>query len=167
MIAAAAIAAATAAAPAPSLGARFAMLSHAHSNQCGMPPSALNGMAAGSRLQGSCCFPMDFRSYVNQIRGLTRYGSVAVIPKDPYDVPVSLAKRLIAYESIKLTADEQRTYNRAKPRSETKGPCCCPCWRWTAFGGQAKYLITHRHYSAKQIAQVWSLEEGCGGPSHT
>ena len=145
---------------------RFDFLRRQHSNRCGMPASALNAMAPSARLQGSCCFPMDFRSYVNQVRDLKRYAAVALIPKDPYDIPVSLGKRLIGYQSIKLTAKQQRIYNRAKPLSTTKGPCCCPCWRWTAFEGQAKYLISRRAYSAQQIAGVWSLEEGCGGPSH-
>ena len=154
-------------APGDSFRARFAVLSGAHSNRCGMPASALDAMPAGARLQGSCCFPMDYHSYANQVRDLRRYATVDVIPKDPYDIPVSLAKRLIAYQSIKLTPAQQRTYNRAKPLSKTKGPCCCPCWRWSAFGGQAKYLITRRHYPAQQIADVWSVEEGCGGPSHT
>jgi hypothetical protein len=110
---------------------------------------------------------MDYVSYVNQVRELHgRYADVDVIPKDPYDIPVSLAKRLIGYKGISLTPAQQRTYARAKPLSATKGPCCCPCWRWDAFEGQAKYLITRRHYSARQIAEVWSAEEGCGGPSH-
>ncbi len=149
------------------LADRFAVLSHAHSNRCGMPASALDSMPPGSRLQGACCFPMDYRSFVNQVHELNiRYATVDVIPKDPYDIPVSLAKRLIGYQSIKLTPAQRRSYDRAKPLSATKGPCCCPCWRWTAFGGQAKYLITRRHYSAQQIANVWSAEEGCGGPSH-
>lgn len=149
------------------LADRFAVLSHAHSNRCGMPASALDSMPPGSRLQGACCFPMDYRSYVNQVRELNRrYADVDVIPKDPYDISVSLANRLIGYQAIKLTPAQQRTYERAKPLSATKGPCCCPCWRWTAFGGQAKYLIIRRHYSARQIADVWSAEEGCGGPSH-
>ena len=147
--------------------ARFAVLSRAHSNRCGMPASALVTMAARARLQGACCFPMDYRSYVNQRCELSRrYADVDVIPKDPYDIPVSLAKRLMGYEGIKLTPEQQRTYNRAIPLSDTKGPCCCPCWRWTAFGGQAKYLITRRNYTAQQVADVWSEEEGCGGPSH-
>jgi hypothetical protein len=151
----------------PTLADRFAVLSRAHSNRCGMPASALDSMPSGSRLQGACCFPMDYRSYVNQVRELNRrYAEVAVIPKDPYDISVTLAKRLIGYQSIKLSPAQQRTYERAKPLSATKGPCCCPCWRWTAFGGQAKYLITRRQYSARQIADVWSAEEGCGGPSH-
>jgi len=146
-----------------SLFARFAVLHRAHSNRCGMPASALDAMPPGTRLQGACCFPMNFRAYAAQRRALKRYARVDVIPQDPYDVSVSLATRLIGYQSIALTPGEKRTYQRAVPISETKGPCCCPCWRWTAFGGQAKYLITRRDYSAKQIAEVWSLEEGCGG----
>jgi len=124
-------------------------------------------MPPGARLQGACCFPMNYHSYVRQVHELSRrYATVDVIPKDPYDIPVSLAKRLIGYQSIKLTPAQRRTYDQAKPLSATKGPCCCPCWRWTAFGGQANYLITRRHYTAQQIADVWSAEEGCGGPSH-
>jgi len=147
------------------LATRFAVLRHAHSNRCGMPASALDAMPARAHLQGSCCFPMNFRSYVQQRRELARqYANVDVIPNDPYDIRVSLAKRLLAYQAITLTPEQQEIYNRAAPLSATKGPCCCPCWRWTAFGGQAKYLITLRGYSAKQIADVWSLEEGCGGP---
>ncbi len=149
---------------AASLAARFAVLRHAHSNRCGMPASALDTMPPGARLQGACCFPMNYHSYVHQVHKLNRrYATVDVIPKDPYDVPVSLAKRLLGYRSIKLTPQQQRLYERAKPLSATKGPCCCPCWRWDAFEGQAKYLITRRHYSAKQIADVWTVEEGCGG----
>jgi hypothetical protein len=146
-----------------SLASRFAVLHRAHSNRCGMPASALDAMPPDARLQGACCFPMDYHAYATQRRALKRYAGVDVIPQDPYDVSVTLAKRLIGYQSIALTPEQTRTYQRAVPLSETKGPCCCPCWRWTAFGGQAKYLITRRSYSAKQIAEVWSLEEGCGG----
>jgi len=102
----------------PTLANRFVLLSHAHSNRCGMPASALASMPPGSRLQGACCFPMDYRSFVNQVHELNiRYATVDVIPKDPYDIPVSLAKRLIGYQSIKLTPAQQRTYERAKPLS--------------------------------------------------
>jgi len=149
------------------LRAGFAVLSHKHSNRCGMPASALESMPPGAHLQGSCCFPMDYQSYVNQVRELSRrYKRVDLIPKDPYDIPLRLAKLLIGYQSIELTPAQQRSYDRAKPLSETKGPCCCPCWRWDAFEGQAKFLIARRHYSARQIAAIWSAEEGCGGPSH-
>ena len=149
------------------LQARFNYLSSQHTNRCGMPASALVAMAANARLQGSCCFPMNYAAYVKQRHEISRYADVSVVPRDPYDIPVSLANRLVSYESIKLTAAEQRIYNRAKPLSTTKGPCCCRCWRWTAFGGQAKYLITRLNYTARQIADVWSVEEGCGGPSES
>jgi len=146
---------------------RFALLSERDSNQCSLAATNLDRLATHGRLQGSCCFPMDYRSYAHQVRELKRrYATVDVIPKDPYDIPVGLAKRLIGYGSIKLTPTQQRTYEGAKLLSETKGPCCCRCWRWTAFSGQAKYLIARRRFSARQIAEVWSLEEGCGGPSH-
>lgn len=148
-----------------SLRARFDYLGKQHSNRCGMPASALVAMRPGARLQGSCCFPMNYDAYVKQRHEIARYADVSVVPHDAYDVSAILAKRLISYQSIKLTSAQKRVYNRAKPLSTTKGPCCCRCWRWTAFGGQAKYLITRRHYSARQIADVWSVEEGCGGPS--
>lgn len=146
---------------------RFAALSERHSNRCGMPASALDQMRPGSRLQGACCFPMDYESYVNQVNDLRRYAAISVIPKDPYDIPVSLAKRLVGYQTTALTPAQRRTYEQATRLSETKGPCCCKCWRWTAFGGQAKYLITRRGYSAREIADVWNAEEGCGGPGHS
>lgn len=31
------------------------------------------------------------------------------------------------------------------------GPCCCRCWRWTAFSGQATFPIAHRNDSPKRI----------------
>ena len=148
-----------------SLQARFAYLRMQHSNRCGMPASALKTMAASARLQGSCCFPMNDAAYVKQRHDIRRYADVSVIPQDPYDVSVRLAKRLTSYGRIKLTPAEQLTFNRAKPLSDTKGPCCCRCWRWTAFAGQAKYLIARLKYTAPQVADVWSVEEGCGGPS--
>ena len=158
-----------ASAPAPlstaALQARFAYLRTQHTNQCGMPASALSAMAPSARLQGSCCFPMNYAAYVKQRHDIRRYADVSVVPQDPYDISAGLAQRLTSYGSINLTPTQQRVYGRAKPLSETKGPCCCPCWRWTAFAGQAKYLITRRHYTARQIANVWSVEEGCGGPS--
>jgi hypothetical protein len=108
---------------------------------------------------------MNDAAYVKQRHDIRRYAAVNVVPQDPYDTSVGLAKQLTSYGSINLTPAQQHVYNRAKPLSETKGPCCCRCWRWTAFAGQAKYLITRHHYTARQIANVWSVEEGCGGPS--
>jgi hypothetical protein len=147
-----------------SVEARFALLSRADSNQCGLQPENLDTIARNGRLQGACCFPMDLEAYRHQLEGLKRYATVDVIPKDPYDIPVALAKRLIGYQAIELTPKQKALYDRATELSEVGGPCCCPCWRFAAFEGQAKYLITRRTYSAEQIAEVWDLEEGCGGP---
>src|SRR2546427_11604344 len=116
--------------PSNALSERFAVSSNAHTNRCTMPASALKAMPADSRLQGSCCSPMSYRSYVKQVRGLRRYAAVSAIPKDPYDVSVRLAERLIGYHNIILSPAENRRYNRAVKLSRTKGPCCCQCWRW-------------------------------------
>ena len=40
------------------------------------------------------------------------------------------------------------------------------CWRWNAFEGQAKFLITELHWSAQEVAELWDLEDGCGGSGH-
>lgn len=157
----------TTAVAAPRTAKRFAVLSRAGSNQCGLLSSALDRLARNGRLQGSCCFPMSLHRYQEQVAGLRAYASVPEIPTDPYDVSVALAKRLIAYdERIELSDGQQSAYDRAMKLSEEGGPCCCPCWRWTAFGGQAKLLITRRGYGAQQIAEVWELEDGCGGSGH-
>ena len=106
---------------------------------------------------------MVYASYVKQVHELARY-SDADIPRDPYDIAVPLARKLIAYnEEILLTAEQQRTYNKAMKMAEEGGPCCCHCWRWTAFEGQAKSLIARRRYTAHQIAELWEAEDGCGG----
>ncbi len=147
---------------------RFAVLSRASSNQCGLLSSALSRLARNGRLQGSCCSRMDLHRYREQVAGLRRFAAVPEIPRDPYDVPVTLAKRLITYdERIELSEAQQATYDRAMKLSEEGGPCCCRCWRWTAFGGQAKFLIARRGYGEKQIAEVWGVEDGCGGAGHS
>ena len=110
---------------------------------------------------------MDFQSYQHQVEGLKEYADVPQIPGDPYDVPVSLAKQLFDYQkTIQLTPNQQAVYDQAAQISDEKGPCCCKCWRWIAFEGQAKYLISQQNWSAEQIATVWDLEDGCGGPAH-
>ena len=143
---------------------RFAVLSRRHSNQCGLAGSNFRTLAQDGRLQGSCCSAMVYSEYVRQIHGLKRYATVSEVPADPYDISVGLATRLVGYDrSITLTPSQQRVYDQAKKLSHEHGPCCCQCWRWTAFGGQAKELITRRRYTAAQIAHVWDLEDGCGG----
>jgi len=102
--------------------------------------------------------------YMRQVRGLVAYRNVSQIPRDPYDLPIALAKQLLAYDaSITLTPAQQSIYMRAMKLAHEHGPCCCHCWRWPAFEGQAKYLIARRSYPPSQIATVWDLEDGCGG----
>jgi hypothetical protein len=149
---------------AKTLEASFGVLSQRHSNQCGLRPESLVSMANDGRLQGSCCSPMKFSHYVEQIRGLANYATVREIPTNPYDVSVRLAKRLTSYaDAIQLTPQQESIYRRAMRLAREHGPCCCHCWRWTAFEGQAKYLIARHAYRARRIAEVWDLEDGCGG----
>jgi hypothetical protein len=145
---------------------RFGILSQRHTNRCDLTPSELASMPATARLQGSCCGPMKYSDYVKQIKGLKAYVVTDTIPPDPYDVSVALARHLIYLDRrLTLTPAEQRVYKQATRMSEEHGPCCCRCWRWFAFRGQAKQFIRLRRYSAAQIAQIWDLEDGCGSGS--
>lgn len=145
------------------LHARFLVLSKQHTNQCGLRASSLETLARGGRLQGACCSAMGYERYREQIHGLKRYSAVEEIPKDPYDVPVWLAKRLIGYRTaITLSGSGQTVYDRAVELAKEHGPCCCHCWRWDAFEGQAKFLISRRAYTSPQVAEIWDLEDGCG-----
>jgi hypothetical protein len=143
---------------------RFVILSRRHTNKCGLQPETLESIAQAGRLQGSCCQAMELQHYTQQLRGLRAYARVPEIPADPYDMSVTLAKQLISFDrEIVLSRAQQATYDQAVRLSGEHGPCCCRCWRWTAFGGQAKQLIARRHYEAAQIAAIWDLENGCGG----
>ena len=149
------------------LETKFAYLSNAGTNFCA-GPNIVDPMKGGDRLQGSCCSPMDFDTYADQIVGLKKYSHVSVIPSDPYDIPVSLAKELLDYDkTYVLTSEQQAVYDNAMKMSSEGGPCCCKCWRWSAFEGQAKYLIKNLDYTEKQISEVWDLEDGCGGKENT
>lgn len=143
---------------------RFALLSRQHSNKCSLRPESLDSIAVDGRLQGSCCTPMNFEHYALQMHGLHAYAHLPAIPSDPYDVPVSLARRLTPYDqTLTLTPSQQATYEQAVKLSHEHGPCCCHCWRWSTFEGQAKYLITRRQFAANRIAHISNLEDGCGG----
>ncbi len=144
---------------------QFAQLSNAETNFCA-GPDILERVDA-ERLQGSCCSAMDFHRYTEQIEGLKKYSHIDKIPADPYDIPVSLAEELLDFQkTIQLTSEQQSVYDAAVKLSHEGGPCCCKCWRWYAFEGLAKYLITEYGFKAGQIAEVWDLEDGCGGPGH-
>jgi hypothetical protein len=152
-----------------SMASRFAYLSKQHTNNCGLQPSAFATMAPTARLQGACCGAMDaklYPEYVKQIKGLASYDH-RYVPSDPYNMSVALAKRLVEFnDTILLTPAQQQVYNRAMSMSEEGAPCCCHCWRWTAFEGQAKFFIARRQYTARQIATLWGLDDGCGDTSH-
>ena len=149
-----------------SLEAKFSMLSAANTNFCA-GPSFISQKSDDEMLQGSCCSAMDFHRYKEQVEGLKKYSNINQIPSDPYDIQVSLAKELLNYkENIKLTSEQQAVYDEATKLSHEKGPCCCKCWRWHAFEGLAKYLITEHNFSSQQIAEVWDLSDGCGGTGH-
>jgi hypothetical protein len=144
--------------------ATFSYLAAQRTNRCGLTPAELESYPEAQRLQGSCCNPMDLSTYEWQVKALHRYASIQQIPRDPYDVPVSLARRLLRYDNaIHLSARQQATYDLAMHMSREKGPCCCHCWRWTAFRGMSKYLIARGHWTASQVALIIDDVEGCGG----
>ena len=148
------------------LKSKFALLSSAKTNFCAKA-DFIASKSNDERLQGSCCSKMDFNRYTEQVEGLKKYSNINQIPSDPYDIPVSLAKELLEYKkTIQLTAEQQSIYDDAVKLSHEKGPCCCKCWRWDAFEGLAKYLITEHNFNAQQIAEVWDLADGCGGKGH-
>lgn len=91
--------------------------------------------------------------------------SVSAIPRDPYDIPVSLAKRLLAFDrTVRLSPQQTRSYADAMQMSREKGPCCCRCWRWSAFCGLSKHLIADLAWRAAAVAHLIDLLDGCGGP---
>lgn len=116
-----------------------------------------------ARLQGSCCSPMSFNRYGRQVKGLEKYKNIAEIPPDPYDIEAGLAQKLIGYYDLPLTPKEQKAYDYAMANSKEKGPCCCKCWRWYAYGGLGKDLIKNYKFTGEQIVDIWNLSDGCGG----
>jgi hypothetical protein len=144
--------------------ARFVLLDSRSSNQCGLQAEALPPQG---RVQGACCSAMDEHSYREQVRELRAYRRLPEVPRDPYDIPVSLVRRLLRYDrSISLTGAQRRTYARAMAMSDQKGPCCCSCWRWSTFRGLSKFLIAERRWPPRRLATLIDLLEGCGGREH-
>ncbi len=145
----------------------FDFLSSNTNSYCGLIPQTVDGYSNDQNIQGACCGAMDLHRYQEQVEGLKKYSEISQIPEDPYNIPVSLAKELFEYQkTIVLSEEQQKTYDQAVEMSHEGGPCCCRCWRWTAFEGQAKYLITEHNFTAEQVAEVWDLEDGCGGAGH-
>lgn len=146
---------------------KFNYLSGQNSSFCGLQATTVDAYADEDRLQGSCCSAMNLHRYQEQVEFLRRYSSIPQIPEDPYDIPVSLAKKLFEYDnSIILTDDQQAVYDEAVRLSHEGGPCCCRCWRWYAFEGLGKYLISEHGWSAGELAELWDGLDGCGGTGH-
>jgi len=110
---------------------------------------------------------MSLHRYEEQVEGLKEYSDIPQIPTDPYDISVEKAKELLNYKNtIKLSGEQQNTYNDAMKMSDEGGPCCCKCWRWGVYEGLAEYLIVIENFTAEQVAEVWNLSDGCGGEGH-
>ncbi|OGY49532.1 MAG: hypothetical protein A3D39_00260 [Candidatus Buchananbacteria bacterium RIFCSPHIGHO2_02_FULL_39_17] len=147
---------------------RYNYLSVQRSSSCGLQPATVDMYSDEQNIQGSCCSKMDLHRYQEQVEGLKKYSEIDVIPKDPYDISAALAKRLFGYQqNITLTSTQQAIYDQAVELSDEGGPCCCKCWRWYAFEGQAKYLVTEYGWGAEEIAELWDLQDGCGGSGHS
>lgn len=132
-------------------------------------PQTIRQMSSeDTNLGGQCCGVLkDFRAYELQLEALGHYieknGDIALIPRDPYDLPVEHAQRLIGFEEgISLTAEHQDIFDSAVGMSHHGGPCCCKCWKWYAMSGLAKKLITDYGWDASQIAELWDLSSSCG-----
>ena len=137
------------------------------SSYCGLQPQTVEEFSDQDYIQGACCGAMDFHKYQEQVEGLKKYKGIPQIPEDPYNITVPLARELFGYQKlIQLNDKQQAIYDMAMEMSHEGGPCCCMCWRWFAFEGQAKYLIAEKNFTAEQIAEIWNLEDGCGGAGH-
>ena len=144
--------------------AKFAELSKNGNSACsGEFKDSIASMSDSARIQGSCCSPMNFHRYMEQVESLKKYKDIPEIPSDPYDIDASLAKKFLAYYDMELTLDEQKKYDYAMENSDEKGPCCCKCWHWYVYGGLGKYLIKNYNFNGEQVTEVWNLSDGCGG----
>lgn len=150
----------------PFLQAKFDYLAKNGNSSCSSTfRDSIATMADDTRLQGSCCSPMTMHRYSEQVKGLKKYSHIPEIPPDPYDIEAGLAKKLMTYYDMQLTSEEQKAYDYAMEHSSEKGPCCCKCWRWNAYGGLGKLLIRNYGFGGEQVTEVWDLSDGCGGDS--
>ncbi len=146
------------------LYARFQVLASEGNSSCSSTfTDSISSMKDGDRLQGSCCSPMNWHRYQEQVKGLGKYKNISEIPSDPYDIDAGLARKMKDHYEDKLTPGEQKAYDYAMKNSDEKGPCCCKCWRWYVYGGLAKFLIKEKGFTGQQITEVWNLSDGCGG----
>ncbi len=152
----------------------FNYLSQQHSDACHWPGVNLGdqtanvnwitGLPNGVYLQGACCTPMDFKDYSYQVAALKNYSSLSLIPPDPYNVPSSVARAMVANVDLALTPTQQMVYDSAMPMTGDQAPCCCECWAYYAHEGLAKALIVQDRYDASEVASMMDLQDCCGGP---
>ena len=150
--------------------AQFTALSHATTDQCaylGDKAAIYNSITAMSNdtyFQGSCCSPMDWTHYQQQIAGLKNYSNIAAIPQNPYNVSVGQVKQMLGYyTNITLNQSQNVTFNQAASLTQDKSWCCCQCWAWYAHAGLAKYMIKNYNYNVSQVVTLINLEDCCGG----
>ena len=150
--------------------AQFTALSSATSDQCAYLGdksaiyNSINMMPNDTYFQGSCCSPMDYKHYVQQITGLKNYSNITAIPQNPYNVSIGQVKQILGYyDNITLTQSQNATFNQAAPLTQDKSWCCCQCWAWYAHAGLAKYMIKNYNYNVSQVVTLTNLEDCCGG----
>ena len=143
---------------------RFQVLASEGNSSCsGAFTDSISSMSDNSHIRGSCCSPMNWHRYKEQIEGLKEFKNIKEIPPDPYDIDAKLAKEMKSHYDDELTPEQQKAYDFAMKNSHEKGPCCCKCWRWYVYGGLGKFLIKEKGFSGEQITEVWNLSDGCGG----
>lgn len=151
------------------LKTRFEFLSRNGNSNCSAAfRNSISSLPDAARLRGSCCSPMSLHRYLEQVKALRQFKSLAIqkiaeIPDDPYDIEAGLAKKLLSYYGMALAPEEQKRYDYAMQNSQEKGPCCCQCWRWNVYGGLGKYLIRSHGFTGEQVTRVWNFSDGCGG----
>jgi len=148
------------------LAAKYEQLSQNGNSSCsGDFTNSISNMPDNARIMGSCCSPMSYHRYSEQVEGLKKYKDIKEISPDPYDIEAGSAKRLMAHYDDNLTSEQQKAYDYAMEHSHEKGPCCCKCWRWFVYGGLGKILIQEYGFTGEQLTEVWNLSDGCGGDS--
>lgn len=128
---------------------------------------------ADTNLGGQCCGVLkDIEAYEAQLPALRTFieenGNIDLIPRDPYDISVTHAQKLIGFDQeITLSAEEWALYDEAVTLSHHGGPCCCRCWKWYMMSGLGKKLIVDYVWSAEQLAKLWDLSSSCGHAEDT
>ncbi|MDE1825608.1 MAG: hypothetical protein KGH61_03595 [Candidatus Micrarchaeota archaeon] len=148
---------------------QFETLSNATTDRCaylGDQAAEYNDVASrpnDTYFQGSCCSPMNYNHYVQQITGLKNYSYIVALPQNPYNVSVKQVKQMLNYYNITLNQTQMAVFNEASALTSDHGWCCCQCWAWFAHAGLAKYLIKTYNLDAAKVAHIIDLEDCCGG----